>query len=388
MNLEYFNCPAPQPLDPGVLPEPAEFLKYVPDFANIERIAAKYQTLRNLLVIGNGGSINSFIALHGALKGKSTKNVFILSTVDPDYIDELKRKLSANDTLVLSISKSGENTTQLESTAQFAGYPMLIITGQGSPFYDVGRKLGAQIIEHPYIGGRFTGFTEVALLPAALCGLDAQALYKGGREEHELYQQDNQAWKAASILWQLEQKGVSDVFTPIYSHYLAAAGPLITQLCHESFGKDGKGQTYITVEGPEWQHHTTQRFFGRSGNAAACFVSVENFLHPTATHLSPALHSLKFKGQPLVTLDKIPLEKALSFEWEANLEDAKIHNIPSLHLSLTGFAETEIGRFIAFWQLYAVYGSVLRGVNPFDQPEVEASKRMSFDKRLQFKGLL
>jgi len=388
MHLEYFNCPAPQPFDPGVLPAPAEFLKYIPDFVNIERITAKYHTLRNILLIGNGGSVTSFIAMYGAFKEKATKNVFVLSTVDPDYIYELKHKLNPNDTLVIAISKSGENTTQMESMLQFAGYPMLIITGQGSPVYDAGRKLGAMIIEHPSIGGRYTAFTEVALIPAALCGLNVQELYKGGREEHELYMGDNNAWKAASILWQLEKKGVTDVFAPVYSHNLSSAAFLIMQLCHESFGKDGNGQTYLVTEGPEWQHHTTQRFFGRPENVAGVFITADNFLHTTATTVPSSMHRVKFKEHPLVTLDKINLEKAITFEWEANMEDAKIHNIPILHLSITGFHELELGRFIAFWQLYAVYGSVMRGVNPFDQPEVEASKRISFDKRLQFKGLL
>jgi glucose-6-phosphate isomerase len=43
---------------------------------------------------------------------------------------------------------------------------------------------------------------------------------------------------------------------------------------------------------------------------------------------------------------------------------------------------------MAFWQLYAVYSSLLRNVDPFDQPQVEGSKKISFDKRLQYKGLL
>jgi glucose-6-phosphate isomerase len=47
----------------------------------------------------------------------------------------------------------------------------------------------------------------------------------------------------------------------------------------------------------------------------------------------------------------------------------------------------EVGNFVAFWQLYAIYSALLRGVNAFDQPSVEASKLISFNKRLQFKGL-
>ena len=78
----------------------------------------------------------------------------------------------------------------------------------------------------------------------------------------------------------------------------------------------------------------------------------------------------------------------MDFEAQGTMEDARISGIPLLHLSVAGFTADEIGQLLAFWQLYAVYSSVLRGVNPFDQPQVENSKNISFDKRLGYKGLL
>jgi len=160
------------------------------------------------------------------------------------------------------------------------------------------------------------------------------------------------------------------------------------QLCHESFGKDAKGQTYLALEGPEWQHHTSQRFYGRSNNVAGLFITVDNFRHPSQTQVPPELQNIQYKNHPLGDLDGIPLHRALSFEWHANMEDVRLHNIPLAHLSIDQLNEEQLGEFVAFWQLYAVYSSLLRAVNPFDQPQVEASKKISFDKRLQFKGLL
>jgi glucose-6-phosphate isomerase len=43
---------------------------------------------------------------------------------------------------------------------------------------------------------------------------------------------------------------------------------------------------------------------------------------------------------------------------------------------------------MAFWQMFAVYSSILRGVDPFNQPQVENSKNISFAKREKFKGQL
>ncbi|MEK7617924.1 MAG: hypothetical protein AAB410_02155 [Patescibacteria group bacterium] len=388
MKLEFYNCPSPRELDPSILPKDVGFLSYQPDFKLMEDYAKTYMNFQNILIIGNGGSINPLIGIYHPLKHQAKKELYILSTQDPDYIYALKQKLKPDDTLVISISKSGENIQQIEETMQFVEYPMLMITGRSSPLRALGEKLGCKIIMHPPIGGRFTGFTEVALLPAALCGLEVKALYEGAEEIYLLYDRDNLAWKTASIFFQLEQKGFLDVLMFFYAQALYPANYPMVQLCHESFGKDGKGQSYFAHEGPEVQHHTTQRFYGGPKNISGMFFTVENFLHPTVNTFPVAAHSVQIKGHPLFDLDKIPLEKALEYEWTANIEDARIQGIPLAHFSLTGFQAKEIGRLSALWQLFAVYSSMLRDVNPFDQPQVENSKNISFNKRLQFKGFL
>ena len=363
-------------------------MNYEPDFQVIENCQAQYQRYSKMLVIAHGGSITSFFGFYNVFKEISTKEVFFLSTTDPDYIAELKKNLDPRETLVVAISKSGETTTQIEALMQFVNYPLLVITGKSSPLRAIGEKLQARIVLHPSIGGRFTGLTEVGLLPAALCGFDFQELLGAAKKIYALYEENNEAWQAASILWQLEQKGFVDVFMPFYSHALFSMSNIIVQLCHESFGKEGKGQTYFAHEAPESQHHTNQRFLGGQKNICGFFTTVDNFKHPTQNTFPPAIHSVQIKGHALFDINKIPLEKSMEFEALGTMEDTKINGIPLVHLSLGDLSAGEIGQYTAFWQLYAVYGSVLRKVNPFDQPQVENSKIISFNKRLAFKGLL
>jgi len=388
MKLEFYNCPKSEELDASILPETPEFVSYKPDFELMEEIAEKYKEYKNILILAHGGSITSFLGMYHALKHQANKKVHFLSTVDPDYIFELKNLLNNKDTVVLSISKSGQNTTQIEMTMQFIDYPMVFVTGKSSPLRAIGEKLNAQIVEHPPIGGRYTAFTEVGLLPAVMCGLDAKAIFSGARTVLDLYKKENLAWKAASTFYQLEEKGFVDVFMPFYTHNLFYMSNLIVQLCHESFGKEGKGQTYFAHEAPESQHHTNQRFFGGTKNICGFFTSSESFEHPTVNNYPPSVHSVQMKGHVLFDINKIPLEKSLEAELEGTMEDAKINGIPLAYLAISGFNPAEIGSLIAFWQLYAVYSSVLRGVDPFDQPQVENSKNISFNKRLLFKGLL
>lgn len=390
MKLEYYNCPPPEKMDAAKLPAVPEFVRYAPDFGEIKKIGRKFDHFKykNLLVIGHGGSITSFYGIYNALVESAGRKAYFLSTVDPDYIYELKKILKPENTVVVSISKSGENTTHLEMTMQFVDYPMLIVTGKSSPLRAAAEKFKLPIIIHPPIGGRYTGLTEVALLPAGIVGLDVEGLYNGAKRFYDLYDKDNLAWKAASVFYQLEEKGYVDVFMPFYSHNLYPMSAVIVQLCHESFGKSGKGQTCLASEAPESQHHTNQRFFGGRKNIAGFFNSSQTVLHPSLNVYPPSVHSTQIKGHVLFDINKIPLEKSLSFELEGTLEDARINGIPLAHLAIDGFVAEEIGQYLAFWQLYAVYSSVLRGVDPFDQPQVENSKNISFHKRLQFKGLL
>ena len=388
MKLEFYNCPKPEEIESVKLPETPEFIKHRVDFRQLAEYAKAYEKYENVLVIANGGALNCILSPYYPLKYQSQKKVYFLSTVDPDYIYELKQELKPENTLVIAISKSGETTTQIESLMQFAEFPLLVITGKSSSLRAIGEKLGAKIAMHPPIGGRFNSFTESSLLPLAIFGIDVRGLFEGALKLFDFYTKDNLAWSAASVFWQLEQKGYVDVFMPFYSHNLFPMSSLIVQLCHESFGKGGKGQTYFAHEAPESQHHTNQRFFGGTKNICGFFMGSERFLHPTMNVFPPSVLGSYIKGHSFSDINNVPLEKALEYELTATLEDAKINSIPVAHLSISGFGAEEIGLLMAFWQLYAVYSSILRQVDPFDQPQVENSKNISFNKRLAFKGLL
>lgn len=389
MKIEFYNCPAPQEMDTSVLPESPAFLSSQLNYGVIEKIAKQYDKYKNLVIIGHGGSVSSFYGIYHALREQSTKQVYTLSTIDPDYILELKKSLLPEDTLVIAISKSGETVTQIEALMQFTYFPLLFITGVVGPLAELGEKLHAESVLHLPISGRFTGLTEVAMLPAALCGFDIKAMHEAANKLYQQFAENNSAYEAASIVYQLEQQGIVDVFIPIYDSHLYGMSNLIVQLCHESFGKDGKGQTYFAHHAPESQHHTNQRFFGGRKNIAGWFISSDKPLQDLVTVVPDSAKTITLKNSTLGgALDGIALSAALRIERDATIEDAKLQNIPVINQTIAQRSAAEIGNLIAFWQLYAVYSSVLRGVNPFDQPQVENSKKISFDKRLQEKGLL
>jgi glucose-6-phosphate isomerase len=382
MRIETINIP-PFENKPITLPHP-EFLTYEPDFAAMHEAWKKHGGAKNILIIGHGGSVSSAIAFVGAFP--TGKNVQFLSTVDPDYIQELRSSLRRDETIVIAISKSGGTVTQLEALMRFIDYPLLFVTEPGSSLEAIAKKVGATVFPHPPIGGRYTAFTEVALLPAAIAGIDVKALFAGAKRMYAQFAKDNLAGRVAQTMYALEQRGYVDVFLPFYSHRIASFGDLIVQLCHESFGKGGVGQTYFAHEAPESQHHTNQRFFGGRTNVAGLFTSLDHFVHNDELTIVPAnLHSIPLKSSSLFELNKIPLSYAMHSEFVGTWQDAKAHNIPCVAIHVSSMNPEEIGAYTAFWQMYAVYSSLLREVDPFDQPQVESSKNISWEQRLEFK---
>ena len=388
MEIKFYNLPEPKPFDESMVKEVPNFVSYRPDFVLIEKLAKQYEHKKNLVIIGHGGSVTSFLGIYNVLKAQSTKKVFFVSTVDPDYISEVKKQNVPDETLVIAISKSGETVTQLEALMSFTEFELLIITGVAGPLAEIGAKLNSTMVIHPAIGGRFTGLTEVALLPAKLCGFNIEDVYEGGQQYLKQYSETNLAYQSASIFAQLEEAGIVEVFMPFYSHALFSFSNLIVQLCHESFSKDGKGQTYFAHESPESQHHTNQRFFGGRKNIAGWFMSSESSTSDLNIKVPPPLTDIHLKENQLGLLSNSSLFHSLTIERDATIEDAKLQNIPIVDMQIKEYTEFELGSLVAFWQMYAVYSSLLRNVNPFDQPQVESSKKISFNKRLGDKGVL
>src|SRR5579859_3858681 len=114
MKIEFYNTPQPGEIKSVKLHEAPEFVKYKPDFELIKKYAKEYEKYENVLILAHGGSITTFLGLYFALKYQVTKTAHFLSTVDPDYIYDLKQRLKPEDTLVIAVSKSGETTTQME----------------------------------------------------------------------------------------------------------------------------------------------------------------------------------------------------------------------------------------------------------------------------------
>ena len=187
-------------------PLPA-FLTDKPPIKQMLSLAKKYSKYKNIVLIGNGGSINPLFALYNALETPK-KNLYIIHTMEPDYIKKIKSKAKKSDTLVVSISKSGSNVQQIEATLAFLGYKMLFVTSPNKGvLYHIAKRKNIPIMDHPEVGGRYSGRTACALMPAALLGLDIEKINTGAKSMYKKCSYKtaitkNPALKISSILYQ------------------------------------------------------------------------------------------------------------------------------------------------------------------------------------------
>ncbi len=374
-----------------------DFTKVQPDMDRILETAGKYGDIKNLILVARGGSISTFRAFwEGYGKYISDKKVYFVDTVDPDYIFYVKDKCTPKDSLVLAISKSGTTVDVIENSLVFSGFPQVIITTDNDNALNaLAKEKGYDTLVHQDVGGRFSGLTEVGLFPSVLCGLDISEIRKGGERAYKDFGMDSRlrgnnkgggndkgdAKKLALIVKDLSDAGYSEIFWPIYSKKLASFSEFIAQVINETVSKEGKGISAIIAEGPESQHFLNQRFFGGPKNMIGLFTTVASFDEEENVKVPDNLKNVKLRDGNVGNLDGMQLSDSMKFELKGTYEDAKNSKIPAIKLEIDKVDESSLGYFTAFLHVFAIYLARAFEVNPFDQPEVEGSKKISFEAR-------
>ena len=355
-------------------PEEPWFATERADVAGMEAKLGAAEGKEHVVVIGNGGSIRNVWALYLALSGRGfARKLRLLDGTDMSGLfGELLRgsgAFSPENTLIVPVSKSGETENVIQETALLLerGYPALAITSSGpSKLASMVAEANLDAFPHPNdVGGRFTAAQNNALLPLAM--LDGDTALAGEidaafADAHKklavaVPSCENMAKHLALELWRAERAGYTEVFMPVYAHALSGAGELIVQLVHESYCKAGRGQTILWAGAPESQHHTNQRYFGGRENVVGLSLCVGSFQEDEA--LAGGVTCTEF----------------LHLEHAGVVAEAEGRRTPHMVLTLDSLSVADVCGLIALWQWAAVYGGLLRGVNPFDQPAVEGSKK-------------
>ena len=305
----------------------------------------------DVLLLGMGGSSLCPEVLGrvlGPVAGAPTLHV--LDSTDPAQIRRTASVLDLSRTLCIVSSKSG---TTLEPTAlteyfleqirqrvgaEATGSRFVAITDPGSALEATAHTARFRQVWHgvPAIGGRFSALSNFGLVPAAVCGVDVPALFDRARAMAgrcgPAEPPDRNPGVRLGLALGVAAKQGRDKVTLVLSPALRALGGWLEQLLAESTGKSGHGLIPVTDEdvGPPSIYGDDRLFV---------YLRLEAEPQPELDH---AMARLADAGQPVVALalrDRLDIA-AEFFRWEIAT---------------------------------AVCGAVL-GINPFDQPDVEASK--------------
>ncbi len=228
------------------------------------------------------------------------------------------------------------------------------------------------------IGGRFSGGTASALLPAMVLGIKVEEFIEGMKEAYRSAREDDEMVNLSGAFYLVERVGKRMIFLPVYSKGYSAFNDLVTQLFHETLSKSRKGMTVLCFEGPECQHHTNQRVLDGPEDIATLFVLVDG---DGGEEISWPDISVEFKGIPLNEMGGYDLKKAILSEAKGVMGSMEEIGAPYGSITFKDESERSIGFYVGMMHYLAYYFALLRQVNPFDQPAVEKAKEIALEMR-------
>lgn len=360
---------------------------------------ARSHSYPNIVILGIGGSALGPAALEAALATpKSGKRLVVLDNIDPDFIRNSLDAISPQDTIVNVIAKSGVTA---ETMATFAVVRQWMVDALGEAKArerfvattdpEKGDLLAIARQENyptfaipPNVGGRFSVLTPVGTLPAALIGLNVEAIMEGARQAAEQARKtffQNPALAAAFIQFVLErEKGKKILVLFPYSQALWKFAFWFKQLWGESLGKKldrrGRevfyGQTPTAALGVTDQHSQLQLFIEGPNDKSFLFWEVKEFAHTAPiTHPYSNFDSMAYLQHKSLA-DLFKAEKQAT---EIALTEA---GRPNATVTVERINEQALGSLIMFSQYVAAYSGEFYDINAFDQPGVEYGKKLTF----------
>jgi glucose-6-phosphate isomerase len=225
------------------------------------------------------------------------------------------------------------------------------------------------------VGGRYSVFTPVGLLPAAVMGLDVRALLLGAATMTRRFLEEpfdrNPVLQYAAVNYLMTEELKKPIrVLAAWSKKLEAVGWWYDQLLSESLGKQGRGATPLTVVQTRDLHSRGQQHQDGTRDKVINNLMVRSTKHPAVTigmsdRNEDDLNQFSRKGYPDIQ------DAAFKGTNEAYAAAAR----PTADLVLPALTEHTIGQLMQMLMLATVVEGRLMGINPYGQPGVEAYKQ-------------
>lgn len=371
-----------------------------PEFLDDINATAQYlkDNCEVIVVIGIGGSYLGAKAVNDALSDtfawiKQDKPLIVYAgqNIGEDYLYELQELLKTKKFGIISISKSGTTTepalafrllkTQLEQQQgkQEAQKLIVCITDKARGAL---RTLATQegyktFVIEDNVGGRYSVLSPVGLLPIACAGFDIKQLVAGAVRMQELcdisvpYEQ-NPAAQYAAVRNELYKNGKTTEILVNFHPKLHYVSEWWKQLYGESEGKENKGIFPASVDFTTDLHSMGQWIQEGQRTIFETVISVEK---PNHEVLFP------FNEDNLDGLNFLAGKRVDEVNKMAELGTMLAHidgGVPNIKISMPQLNEYYLGELIYFFEKACGISGYILGINPFNQPGVEAYKKNMF----------
>ncbi|WP_311480591.1 glucose-6-phosphate isomerase [uncultured Anaerococcus sp.] len=377
----------------GWIDRPVDYDK--DEFERIKKAAARIRENSDVLVsIGIGGSYLGIKAVDVACDSyfnskRKTEIIYAGNQISGEYLLDLLDYLKDKDYSLNVISKSGTTTEPAiafrilrEAIEEKYGKE----EAKGRIFATTDKAKGAlkqladtegfeSFVVPDDIGGRFSVISAVGLLPLAVAGIDIDEFMAGfadGREKYTNKSMENDAIKYAAVRNMLHENGKDIEILLNYEPKLAYVAEWWKQLYGESEGKDGKGIFPASVSNTTDLHSMGQMIQDGKRNIFETVIEVENPNRDiTIKEDAENLDGLNFlAGKNMSYVNKQAMEGTTMAHVEGG--------VPNIRIKLEKINERKLAELFYFFEIAVGVSGYILGVNPFNQPGVEAYKTAMF----------
>ncbi len=369
------------------LPEDMATLNVVKDFcANYD-----FEAIKNVVVVGIGGSSLGTKAIDYMLshtENRNDKNLIFMENVDPNEIERNLKDVKFEESFFIMISKSGgtiETTSHVKYIVDKYGISFedaafvkhfAIITDPLSPLDQFAKDFTLTTFHLPLnVGGRFSVFTPVGLLPLTILGYDVDKLLQGARELKKSFfakKEDAMVQKAYYYASNQERLPINVLFT--YSSSFKYFNDWYVQLWGESLGKidrDGNsvGLTPIGIVGSVDQHSFLQLIIEGPQNKTVTMIKVEDLENDMVIPdvRIPHLEKTNF-------INNHSFNTLLNAQCDATMQSIKDQGVDVDMITLPRLDENAAGGMIMYYELLTSLTGHFLNVNTYNQPGVELGK--------------
>lgn len=373
-------------------PEASLVLPFEDHSEDIRRAKEQFPHLKQLFVVGIGGSSLGIEAVVAGFPYSTTATLTIFDTLSVARIEHTLAQLALEKTTkddigVCIISKSGSTTETITNAAlllskleahfgESLASRTMVITDKDSALDQCAHTNGYSTFYIPHaVGGRYSIFSAVGVIPLSLLSIDVAALLSGAKETiTNILEEGSEVVEKARAIASFHEQGISTLDTFVFDSRLYAYALWRRQLLAESLGKSEDMIGTKGIYGPLPTashagdlHSVAQLYLSGSRGIHTDFITFESYDDvPLPEHpLLAIIPALKGKHTAIVS-------RALE---HGVLETYAEQKLSFSEYQLAKLSEYELGALMATNMIETMYVAKLLHLNAFDQPNVELYKK-------------